>query len=190
MSQRINVNLYPKDGYFFKEKDGAVLRGTTWPGVMRRVEHYRRRAGYPIGNVEQEVIQQACARNPSHCVHDDSVTVNQRKIVSLKGRVLQWLGIVRKARTQLKFVSPQEAGERANACAGCPKNTPLPEGCATCRAALNAMRNEILGPHRAKDGRLNGCIITGCDLPTDVHLESDRISLPEAPDFCWRKRTL
>jgi len=38
--------------------------------------------------------------------------------------------------------------------------------------------------------RLSGCLISGEDLPVAAHIESENISLPTAPDHCWRKRTL
>lgn len=186
--KRINVNLYPKDGYWFHEKDGSRHRAATWAGVMRKVEDYRRRTGYPLGNIEAEVSAQACSRNPAHCTDENDATIQQRKVVSLKSRVLQWMGALRRIQRQIVFVSAQEAAERANICASCPFNTGLPEGCATCRAALRAMRFEIIGPSRAQDARLNGCLLTGRDLPTDVHIDSERKELPEAPANCWRKR--
>lgn len=188
--RRINVNLFPKEGYYFKEKDGATIRADSWPSVMRKVENYRKRNNYTLGNIEDEVSQQACARNPSYCTDINDATIIQRRMVSLKTRVLQWLGAVRRVLGRLTFVSAREAEQRANICASCPLNIPLPEGCASCRAALGAMRREILGRGRTIDGRLNGCLASGRDLPTDVHLDSDRIEIPDAPAFCWRKRGL
>lgn len=187
--KRINVNLFPRDGYFFKDQDGAVIRGENWSSVMRRVEAYRKRNGYAVGNVENEVSAQACARNPSHCSDINDATIHQTKIVSLKGRVLKYLGFIRSLLpSRVPWVSATEAARRAGICAGCPQNTPLPEGCASCRAALNAMRNEILGPHRARDSRLNGCAILGEDLPTCVHVDHDVVDSPELPHNCWRRQ--
>jgi len=186
---RINVNLFPKDGYFFKEKDGAKIRADSWPAVMRKVEAYRRRANYPMGNVEQEVMQQACGRNPSHCSNENDALMNQRKVVSLKGRVFQYMAFMRGLLpNRIPWVSAQDAANRANVCAMCPHNTNLPEGCASCRAALRSMRNEILGPHRAKDSRLNGCNILGEDIQTSCHVDHDVVDNPSLPGHCWRKR--
>lgn len=186
--RRINVNLFPRAGYFFKESDGAVIRADSWAGVLRKTEAYRKRAGYPVGNVEAEVFAQACARNPSHCVEISDATIQQRKVVSLKGRVLQYMGFLRSIRDRIPWVSSQDAANRASICVACPNNTALPSGCATCQVALKAMRSEILGPHRAKDSRLNGCAVLGEDLPTSVHVDHDVVDSPELPAHCWRKR--
>ena len=187
--KRINLNLYPKDGYIFRERDGTIIRGESWPEVMRKVDQYRRLNKFPIGNVETEVTAQACSRNPSHCAENNAATVHQIKVVSLKGRVLKYMAYLRKLTPKLiPWVDAAAAGRRASICASCPKNTHLPEGCATCRAALAAMRDEVLGVHRTKDHRLNGCVVLGEDLPTSVWVAHDVVDNPELPGNCWRKR--
>jgi hypothetical protein len=186
----ININLYPRDGYWFKESDGAVIRGASWGGVIRKVAAYRQRAKYPIGNVEAEVNAQACARNPSHCAELSEATVQQTKIVSLKGRVLKYLSFLRGLLpNRIPWVDATTARNRANVCASCPHNTALPEGCSSCRAAVKAMRLEVLGNRRVQDHRLNACDLLGEDLPTSCHVDHDVVDMPELPGHCWRRRS-
>jgi hypothetical protein len=189
----ININMYPKDGYRFKDANGTLFVGQSWLGVMKKVENYRRRAKLPPGNPEAEVTAYACKLNPSYCSEENEATIRARKTVSLKGRVLAWLNLVRRAvetHKALKFVEQGEAKARAGVCVTCAENVGLPEGCASCRATLTANRKLILGGSRLIDSRLNGCAVTGEDLPTSVWLDQQRAELPSAPGHCWRKRTL
>lgn len=187
--KRINVNLYPKDGYFFIDSDGARIRSDSWSKVMAKVQAYRKRAGLPAGDVEAEVMAQACSRNPSHCSEENDANRRQLMVTSLKGRVLKYLSFLRGLMpgNRIPWVSPQEAANRANVCASCPYNTPLPEGCSSCRAAVKAMHNEILG-RRKQDPRLNGCAVLGESLQASVHVDHDVVDSSQLPGHCWRKR--
>jgi hypothetical protein len=188
VKKRINVNLYPREGYFFKESDGAIIRSDSWPKVMAKVQAYRKSAGYSIGDVESEVAQQACARNPAHCATINDATERQTLITSLKTRILKYMSFLRGLGPRIPWVDAAAAARRASICASCPHNTPLPEGCGSCRAALKALRDEVLGRGRAQDRRVNGCAILGEDLPTSVHVDHDVVENDQLPDFCWRKR--
>jgi hypothetical protein len=83
------VNLYPKDGYFFKEQDGTNLRAGNWPLVIRKVVDYRRQARLAPGDPVTEVIAQACQRNPSYCYESNRAAVPAPR-VTLKATVLKW----------------------------------------------------------------------------------------------------
>jgi hypothetical protein len=189
MRKTINVNLYPRDGYFFKDADGAVIRATDWPKVKRKVAAYRTRAGRPVGNVDAEVDAQACMRNPAHCAEISDATLHQTKVSSMKGRVLQYLSFIRGLipGNRLPWANPRDAANRAAVCASCPNNTALPEGCSSCRAAVREMQKEILGG-RTLDARLNGCCVLGESLPVSVWVDHDVVDSAELPPHCWRKR--
>jgi hypothetical protein len=187
--KRINLNLYPKDGYFFVDSDGTRIRANSWPKVMTRVAAYRKRAGRDVGNVENEVSAQACARNPAYCSDINDANEKQLQITSLKGRVLRYLSFIRGLLpgNRVPWSNPTDAQNRANVCASCPNNTALPEGCASCRAAVRAMHKEILGGRKI-DARLNGCAVLGESLPVSVWVDHDVVDKPELPAHCWRKR--
>jgi len=184
-----NENVYPHGGRFFKESDGSTHRAETWPGVISRVRAYRKRNRIAEGNVEAEVYAQACAREPSLCTNaDDAAHEKAVRKTNLKVRMLQWLSALIKDKSKFPtpFVSAELAKERANICAGCPHNTPLQDGCATCKAAISELRRSVIG-ERAVDGRLHGCEILGTDLGANVHIDEVRCSIDELPGFCWRK---
>ena len=191
---KINVNLFPRLGYRFKERDGSWIVSTnSWTEVMAKVENYRKRNHLPVGNVEAEVMNSACKENPGYCSEENPETLRMRKVVSLKGRVLSWLNLFRRTKDKsghLDFVQREEAAKRAEICAKCQNNEGLPEGCASCRATLKANRESILGNKRLIDQRLKGCLVLGEDLPTSVWLDRVTEENGALPPQCWRKRTL
>jgi hypothetical protein len=187
--KKINQNLYPKDGYRFKDSDGATIYGDSWAGVIARVANYRKRAGYPPGNPAEEVIAQACANQPGYCSEADARTVEQLKAVSLKTRVLKWFSSLRASKNELTFTSWETQRARANICATCPRNTPLPGGCASCAAIVKELRKEMVGD-RPIDGRLNACSELGEDPAVSSYFELQAVENPALPPQCWRKRTL
>jgi len=189
--KRINNNIYPKDGHWYREKDGAKIRADSWAGVIVRLIAYRKRAGYAPGSPAEEVIAQACSRNPIICTDDNGQQESLVKRATLKSRILSWMALARKhkAEQKIEYVDAKTAADRAQICAGCRFNASLSEGCASCRQALSEMRNEVLG-RRTIDNRLQGCLVLGEDLPTAAHLERETVDNAELPDNCWRKRTL
>lgn len=185
---QINKNLFPKEGFFFKEKDSVIIRADSWAGLFKRVTGYRKRNGHELGNVEQEVVAQVCSRNPGICHEDNAAYTDQLKKSNLKSRVLGWLNGMRASKDK-KLAFEQDAKNRMSVCAGCPFNQALPDGCASCRQAVQESRKEIIGA-RFQDGRLNACAVLGEDLNTAVWLEQQAEKNDALPPHCWRKRTL
>ena len=183
---KLKVNMFPKDGHFYKEADGYIHRAGSWKRVIAMTQDYRRRNGLPMGDPEADVIAQACQRNPALCYEEYPHQREQRKKASVKGRVLAWLNRIL-ARPERKYVSPEEAQSRASICAGCPKNTKIAEGCSSCRAAIKEYRNKLVG-NRPGDARIEACSELGEDLVVSTWLDEVRVEAPEAPANCWRKR--
>ncbi len=188
--QRINVNLYPKDGYFFKEQDGTMIRGKKWGEVVSKVAAYRSRAKLAPGEPAREVIAQACTRNPSFCFQQGTITIAPR--VTLKARVLKWLnGLLQVPKAELEYVSPALAKERSQICASCPQNQSLGvTSCSSCKQAFGEFRKQLIGSARVRDQRLGGCQILASDLTTAVHLDEVRVDNTELPAHCWRKKII
>ena len=190
--KRINVNLHPHGGFAFTETDGTSIVGQTWDGVIARVQSYRKRNNLPPGNPKEEVMEQACKKNPGICTDESELAKAQLKVATLKGRMLTWMAHIRQAKnkTGIGFVSPEEATRRADICKRCPMKKEISEGCSSCRAAMVALRREILGDGRAVDPALvqNGCLVLGSDLSTAVHLDQTVTNHSELPAECWRKK--
>lgn len=185
----LNPNLYPRGGFFFKESDGARIFGDTWAGVMTRVAAYRKRAGYPPGDVVAEVTAQACQNNPTICVEENAAYTHEKNRASLKGRVLTWLAKMNAEKTKnpVAFVGEEEARSRATVCASCPRNQSLPEGCASCRAAVVESRKNLVG-RRQEDARINSCATLGEELNAAIWLDRPRIEPGDLPGNCWQRR--
>lgn len=188
--KRININLFPKDGYFFVDSDGSSHRSERgWAGVIARVKLYRKRNGFPEGSPEKEVHEQACRRNPNLCTDESDAQVQQTRRVSMKGKLLAWLNKMRKQAKDepIVFASAEAAKNRSNVCAGCPFNTPISESCSPCRKVMNELRRDLVGA-RNLDARLTGCLVLNEDLPSSVWIDSQTVVNPELPAHCWRKR--
>lgn len=189
--RRINVNCFPKSGYFFKEADGTIIRADVgWAGVIARVKAYRRRNGLPPGDPETEVHEFACRQNPTICTEVSNEQIMTTRRVSIKGKLLAWLNKMIahfKKEGQPTFVSAELSRERANICARCEFNTPISEGCSSCRKAMNEMRRAIIGG-RDIDTRVTGCLVLNEDIPTTVWIEQQTVEHGELPAHCWRKR--
>lgn len=171
----------------FQDTDGTTVAGTTWTGVILRVIAYRKRAKLPPGLPAEEVIAQACERNPGLCTDGEERHEAAVKVATLKARILKWLsGIVGKENS---YVSSEEHKRRADICSGCVNNKALPGGCSSCVQALKEYRERIIGS-RFVDGRLHGCNGLGEYLPVSTHLELQAEDRQDLPEKCWRRRSL
>jgi hypothetical protein len=190
--QTINVNLFPKTGYVFKDQNGVTHVGSSWAGVIAKVIAYRKRMSQPPGNAEAEVVAQACANNPAYCREETEAQKQAYRKVSIKGRVLRFLALAREHKDagSLTFSQPQDAANRAAVCARCPFNQPLPSGCGACNKARKEGQLYVLGRQRNIDARLHGCLVLGEDVAVAAHLERVTVDNSELPADCWRKKTL
>lgn len=186
------MNIYPKDGYFFVETDGTVLRANnSWKGVVSRVISYRRRNKIAPGQPTQEVHAQACERNPDACHEDtDPVQVKALKVASLKGRIFAWGASLRARRTQEPLVYVDEATMRARAevCAGCPAMAAISGGCGSCKKAVREVRQDLL-QGRGIDDRVSGCTVLGEDCAVNSWLADQTVENGDLPPGCWRRRS-
>jgi hypothetical protein len=191
---QINPNVYPKGGYEFKDTDGAVIRGDSWVGVAARVKAYRKRRGAALGDVDAEVVAQACQKNPVLCSEDNGATRAALVVTTTKSRMLRWLGQQQAAKQKdpgsVQFVSQDLHDAREDVCSRCPKDKALAdEGCGSCRAAREAMKTEIVGKRRTGHNILV-CPVLGEYLPVSTWIEQQAVLNDDLWHECWRKRTL
>lgn len=192
MSLRVNVNVYPPGGYSFVEADGTTIRANnSWAGVVARVVAYRKRNNLAPGNPNEEVHAQACNRNPNAChENEDPVTQKALKVARVKGRALAWAAALRarRAATPLVYVSEELMRARANVCASCPSHAALAGGCGSCKKAIAAVRDGILGG-RPVDGRMAGCSELGEDTGISTWLAEPTVPNGTLPPCCWRRQS-
>ena len=190
--KKINPNVYPKGGYLFHERDGTTHAADSWRGVIARVKAYRVRQRQPVDSVENEVIIQACQRDPNLCVDDNGATQSKLKEASLRTRVLQWLLARKRDRenNELRFVSRELHEARTDVCIRCPVDKSMPGGgCGSCRAAVKELREAIVGG-RTTDSRITACPLLGEYHPVSTWLDVQAVENAALPAECWRKRTL
>ena len=190
--KQINGNMYPHDGFFFKDGDGTTHRGDSWAGVIARVVAYRKRQGKPFDTVPSEVTEQACQRNPVLCVEDNGTTRTEQHKASLKTRLLLWLMEKRRQREagELRFVSRELHEARTDVCVRCPRDKSMPGGgCGSCKAAVRELKDAVVGP-RETDARINACPVLAEYLPVSTWLDEPAVDNPGFPAECWRKRTI
>jgi hypothetical protein len=189
--KKINPNLYPKDGYFFKESDGSLHRGKNWREVVAKVTEYRKLKGLTPGSVVREVMAQACQRNPNLC-HEETTEPRPRTPVPLKALVLRWMFKLAQGKTpgSISLVKPEDARNRADVCAGCPFNQALGvNSCSACKQSMDAHRKIIFEGRAKFDGRLGGCKALAVDLGSFVWLDYPRVDNEALPAHCWSKIT-
>lgn len=185
--KKINVNLFPKSGYVFRDKDGTPHVSTrSWRDLIKRLESYRRLNKLPMGNPEKEVLDQACERNPGHCYDDETPPVVSAPRSLIKSAVLGWLASIRRVKDQLTFVSSDVAAKRTETCANCPFNVPLKQGCAPCQTFIAEMRKSILRDRKV-DSRLNACEKFSRDAGVMVYIDGVAEQRDDLPDHCWLK---
>lgn len=74
-----NRNLYPPDGYIFKDKDGVVHRGSNFGELFRKISAYRMRNRIPAGDPQAEVNAQLCKLFPGYCKSEGSERPKPRR---------------------------------------------------------------------------------------------------------------
>lgn len=187
-----NPNLYPPDGYRFRDADGTLFKGESWRDVRRQVAEYRARNGMPPGDPEAEINAQQCAQTPGLCHGDKPAPVRlQGSGSNGNERVLNWLGSILISRRQNgtpAVVSAAEAVRRAAICALCPRQKALSSACEACLNTIRDSRKVILNGEKPVHAALHPCSVLGEDCISSVHLDLAPSSDPELPSSCWRRK--
>lgn len=186
----LHPNVYPKDGHWFKETDGSVHRADSWGGVIVRVKKYRLRQGKVPGDVNAEVIEQVCARDPKICIEDGGAERAAAFKTSLKARVLQWLNGKRQEveKEQPRWVDKGLQEARSDVCFRCPRQVAVKDGCASCAAAVKHLTETIIHG-KTYDARLRECGVLGEHLPVSTWLDEPTVQDGDLPGECWRRRS-
>lgn len=187
-----NPNLYPPDGYRFRDADGTLFKGESWRDVRRQVAEYRARNNMPAGDPEAEINAQQCAQTPGLCHGDKPAPVRVAGSGSNGNeRVLNWLGSVLISRRQNgtpAVIDNATARTRAAICAVCPRQKALSAACDACLNTIRDSRKVILGGERPVHESLHTCGVLGEDCVSSVHLDLGPVVDPDLPSNCWRRK--
>lgn len=186
---RPNPNLYPDGGYFFLEGDGTRFRGESWRDLIAKVTKYREVNKRPVGNPEEDVFAQYCARIPSHCKQMTAPAPPSHHSITLNQRVLQASAklMERKRKAAIPRVTDTEAIRRAEICKRCPFYKPLVRSCEACIRTLESARKVILDKNPSQHQDLLACGALGEDLVLTVHIEQPAATGVDLPVDCWRR---
>lgn len=193
MARWFNENLYPEGGWWFRDADGVKHVGSSFRALLNTVRAYRERAAIEVGELEAEVVNQLCARNPGYCREEVQRVVPtpsgpRNTISTLAQKVSSWVSqrFADRRMGRTKKVSAGEAKRRAQICAKCPKQLAFPSTCGGCkenvnRLAAEAVANEVL------DHSLQCCSVLSEWTPTSVWIDAPPEMNPDLPLECWRK---
>lgn len=191
LMRQINFNLYPPDGYCFKEKDGSFHRSDGWKNLAEKIRAYRELNRFEIGDPLGDIMNQVCAKYPHFCNEPvPFVLQNNSSGMTHNQRVLAWLaamlGYFRlKA---LKRVDRIEANRRAEICARCPMQMSLNTSCGACITMVETTRNVISSGVPFRHQNLLPCSVLGEDMTTSVEIIQTPADNAALPGHCWRKK--
>lgn len=191
-----NPEEAPPGGFrYFQQETQQWIKAASLPELFTEVKKHRKANELPIGLMfQQEVESQLCSfMPPGVCHYTDPA---QRKRANQIGRshISKMMDVTRLLFARIKGetkVTLEEANEHAKGCVKCSFNQPA-IGCTSCNSgARREVVDAILGSHQDTKyhGRLQACIICGCDLRAKVWYKPEvirRISDTSAlPDWCW-----
>lgn len=185
----INKNLYPPDGYVFRETDGSHHRGSNWKSLEDRVRTYREINGLPAGDVWGDIEAQICVRIPHFCRSQTKTPVRRREGSSLNGRVTGWIGrqLGTKRAGRITFASDEEARRRAAICGRCPQQQALSKTCGDCLRQVAKARAVIFGRKPLVSQNLEACGVLGEDSTLAIHINQPSADPNGLPADCWRR---
>lgn len=187
----LNPNLYPPDGYVFKEQDGTRFRGTGWKDLEARIRGYRAVNNFPPGDPWAEIQTQTCSARPALCraPSEPNVPPQGHHSLTFNQRVLHWFTVVvaLKRVNGLGVAGDDKARERAAICSTCPAQTSLNHACESCLYTIKTARKGMLDGRDSQHQNLQPCGVLGEDCQTSVYLEQGNDHNPALPAACWRR---
>ena len=191
MALSFNRNIFPPDGRVYIERDGTRFRGDSWRDLEEKVAGYRKRRGWPEGNVREDIDAQICAQYPQFCGDDRPRPIQNAHSLSFNQRVLHWfahaLGLKRTNPKLFTKVSDDVAAQRAAICARCPKQQTLVKSCEACIRNVESGRKALLNNAPSLHQNLLPCAVLAEDPVVTVHLDLIPVNSNDLPAHCWRK---
>lgn len=192
--KQINRNLYPSGGYTFKERDGTVHIANGWGALGVKVASYRKRLGWPVGDVQADIAEQFCAIYPGACSSPHSMPIPERGVgtnqaMTFTQRVLHWFihVLAQKRLNRIGRVDDATAAARAMVCQRCPKQKALSNSCGTCLRSIEQSRKALLNGAPSLHQNILPCAVTGEDPSVTVHISQEPIHHADLPANCWRR---
>lgn len=174
-------NPNPNEPWDFKEQ-GRMLSAPTREKLIEKITSFRAANGYELGDVALEVDRWMAAKTgkPVQVVE-----------APLKEQAKTWLASTANkiAKSQIDFVTNEQAENRASICRLCPKNQEVPTGCLGCEANQDRLI-AILTHGRKQFKDLRTCGHFKFDNRLAVHLQTEGLvsdPSPNPPAPCWNR---
>lgn len=190
MALSINPNIFPKDGWVFRDANGTPHRSTSLRLLIATVTDYRKRNGFPVGSPEHEIVSQICSNNSGICKDASAPPPSVAIGGSLGAKILDWMEhmIADKRAGRLRRVSNEQAMRRAQICARCPRQSQHPTTCSGCLANLAKTRVALLDGRVPIHQGISACSIYRVDVQTQVHFEIGPEVFGGTPAECWHRK--
>jgi len=187
--RQINLNIYPKDGYVFRDADGYVHQAESWKKLAVSVADYRARNGFAPGEPWEEIMTQQCAKTPGFC--NEQPTPDPTGM-SFTQHVLAWLAHAAgyKRLGQWNRIDDPTAANRAAICAVCPNQKALSTACGACITSIKTLRKALLNGATPQHQNLDPCAVLFEDCQSTVHVDPPPVSAEQnakLPPKCWRR---
>jgi hypothetical protein len=183
--------IVPPGGWHFIQ-DGVTLKASGHTELVKTVEAFRAENELPIGDVEQEITDQVCARTPQSCHGVDSVLIKVHKAtVNDKNTLIRdisvWASNLLRQKTPFRLVGDELAESRSQICRKCPENVNWRGGCRSCITAADRVCATVRQARDTKSSKvLGGCQKLRHDNRTAIFLEKEFLSTDSSvPDYCW-----
>lgn len=189
--RQINLNLYPPNGYRFRDRDGYVHIGTSWKRVEAMIIDYRARNKFDPGEPWAEMMNQVCSEVPSYCKEQGPFVLRTTtgKDMDLNKYIVEWFGHA--ARTKRlghwRRIDDATAARRARICSTCPMQRALSSSCGACITTINNLRRALLDGKKPQHQNLSPCAVTLEDCQSTVHIDLPPNPDPNLPAHCWRR---
>jgi len=181
---KIKPDLYPLSGYSYSDPDGVKHLANNLRGLVKSVSAYRVRVGRALGDPEQDILKQLCARQPKLCTE----YVPAHDAGALTRIVASNAAFVFSQKTFEK-VPAAEASLRAETCLRCRSNVSWGADCPPCLKNADDMISKMLEKlPKNKALKNRACLHALDDLQLAVwKTEGKPVLNPPPGSNCWRE---
>lgn len=198
-----DLSVGPRDGWRYKHPiSGQEFNHFDYATVEREVYQHNKGNGYEMADDWREVFQdEMCKQNgwgKETCRRIEGGRIARSAVLFASafayGKVLHAF-----LEAGGKYVSQEEAENRAIICRNCPLNGPANWGCGSCSQRIHDLVETIIGKRYTKqDDQLGYCGICHCSLTASVHYpleaqakgltEEQKEQFKEVSSYCWKAK--
>jgi hypothetical protein len=185
----------PPGGWrYIQPETGFEFKANLYRDIERKVRDHREANGIPVGDLRKDIECFVCAQLPrgaESCEADIPGEIPGDIALKTKFNMDDVKRFIQSAAAALGkrgLVDQETADARANVCAACPLNMPVP-GCWRCEGLADWLFRLIGTRKTIHASRLRQCGVCGCSLKAKLWLPQDAArKVSEGykfPSWCW-----